>query len=98
MQLGIAFNGVQFTYRDFKYDRLRDALAYAELDSLRPGHHPAASRQEDWIERPIASIEDQALMEQHGISLEGCRYRYQGYLYDRLADALSFACRQGTTA
>ena len=98
MQLGISFNGAQFTFRDFKYDRLRDALAYAELDRLQAGQHAAASLQEDWLERPLPGIEDQALMKQHGISLEGCRYRYKEYLYDRLADALSYAGRQGAAA
>ena len=30
MRLGIAFNGTQFIYLDFKYDRLTDAISYAE--------------------------------------------------------------------
>lgn len=29
MRLGIAFNGTQFVYRDFTYDRLADALNYS---------------------------------------------------------------------
>lgn len=95
MQLGVSFNGAQFTFRDFKYDRLRDAVAYAELDRQRGEHFPAASAPETWLERPLPGVEDLALMQQHRISLEGSRYRYRGYLYDRLADALSYACRQG---
>lgn len=95
MQLGISFNGAQFTFRDFKYDRLRDAMAYAELDSQRAGNLPAASLPEAWLGWPFPGVEDEALMKLHGIRLEGCRYRYRGYLYDRLADALSYACRQG---
>lgn len=97
MKLGIAFNGTQFTYRDFKYDRLRDAMAYADLDSQRAGHLPDPSLPEEWLEQPLPGVEDMALMQQHGISLERFRYRYRGYLYDRLADALSYAGRHGVT-
>ncbi len=91
MQLGISFNGTQFVYRDFKYDKLTDAVAYAELDRSRTGAHLTASPPEAWLERPVPSASDDQLMKQYGISLDGGRYRYRDYRYDRLGDAMNYA-------
>jgi len=94
MQLGISFNGTQFVYRDFKYDKLTDAVAYAELDRSRTGAHLTASPPEAWLERPVPSASDDQLMKQYGISLDGGRYRYRDYRYDRLGDAMNYARSQ----
>lgn len=92
MQLGIAFNGVQFVYRDYKYDKLADAMAYAELDSARNGRQPVASAT-DWLARPVPSAAEQALMQLLGVHFEDWRYTFQGYHYDRRVDALRYAKR-----
>jgi hypothetical protein len=91
MRLGIAFNGTQFVYRDFKYDRLADAFSYAELDIQREGRQPVATTSADWLPRPIPNSVDQALMKQYGIIFEDWRYKFRGYRYDRLADAVNYA-------
>ena len=91
MGLGISFNGSQFVYRDFKYDRLADAIAYAEVDVEREGKAPAATTAADWLAPPLPGLADQAEMQEHGIVFENRRYKYLDYRYDRLADALNYA-------
>lgn len=34
-KLGVHFDGRQYRYRDYRYDRLEDALAYARLELAR---------------------------------------------------------------
>lgn len=91
MQLGITFNGIQFVYRDFKYDRLADAINYAELETERALKPAVPSTPIDWRQRPVPSVADLVLMKEHSITFEGGRYKYQDYRYDRLADALNYA-------
>ncbi len=91
MRLGIAFNGTQFIYLDFKYDRLRDAINYAEHESVRTLNPPVASTPHDWLERPVPSVADQVLMNENGIIFDGWRYIFKEYRYDRLADALNYS-------
>lgn len=91
MHLGISFNGTQYLYREFKYDKLPDAVAYAAFDIAREGSKPVASSPVDWLERQIPDEGEQEMMQQYGISFEGWRYKYQDFRYDRLADAIKYA-------
>mgnify|MGYP003595648695 CR=1 FL=1 len=91
MQLGIAFNGFQFVYRDYKYDRLPDAVAYAKLEATRGEGQAAVTNPAAWLDRPVPSAADLEVMQRHGIRFENWRYRFQDYRYDRLADALNYA-------
>jgi len=93
MHLGISFNGTQFIYRDFKYDRLADAIGYAELDVSREGGRLAPSTPAMWLDRLVPDADDLEMMKTHGITFEGRQYRYKDFRYDRLADALGFAAR-----
>lgn len=94
MYLGISFNGTQFIYREFRYDRLADAIAYAELDISREGGRGLSSTPEMWLERLVPDADDLTTMRKHGIIFEGRQYRCQDFRYDRLADAVSFAVRK----
>lgn len=91
MRMGISFNGTQFVFRDFKYDRLSDAFSYAELDIQREGRQPVATSSANWLTRPTPNNTDRALMQQFGITFEDWRYKFRDYRYDRLADALNYA-------
>lgn len=91
MRLGISFNGTQFVYCDFKYDRLSDAIAYAELGVRPEGKLALATSAADWLPRPIPDSADQALMQQFAVSFEDWRYKFRDYRYDRLSDALNYA-------
>ena len=92
--LGISFNGTQFAYREFKYDKLPDAITYAELDAHRQGQQKDVSPTPEWLDQTAPSASDQELMRQYGITSEGWRYRYREYRYDRLADAINYAANQ----
>lgn len=94
MTLGISFDGTQYRYREFKYDRLRDALAYAALDAARGGAHPSMSDPAEWLDRRVPAASDEESMRQARITFEGGRYRYQDFRYDRLADAIQYARNQ----
>src|SRR5574338_1501243 len=76
--------------RALTYDRLADAVSYAELD-IQKDKPPVASVIEEWLVRQVPSVADQALMKQYGIVFEGWRYKYQDYRYDGLSDALNYA-------
>ncbi|MBK7900402.1 MAG: hypothetical protein KA603_10705 [Azonexus sp.] len=91
MHLGIAFDGHQFVYHDFKYDRLPDAVAYAELEAARGEGQAPVTNLEAWHDRPVPSAAERVIMQPLGIRFEGWRYRYHIYRYDRLADALNYA-------
>jgi len=91
MRLGISFNGIQFIYRNSKYDQLSDACSYAESDIGREGKLPVATTFADWSPRPTPSSSDQELMQQLGITFEDWRYKFGDYRYDRLEDAANYA-------
>lgn len=90
MRLGISFNGIQFVYRDFKYDRLSDAVSYAELDVQRM-HQILFTVPSEWQPRRVPSMTEQALMTQYGIVFERSCYKYKDYRYDSLVDAINYA-------
>jgi hypothetical protein len=94
MRMGISFNGTQFVYCDFKYDRQSDACSYAELDIQREGRQPVATSPEDWLPRPVPNSGDRVLMQQFGVTFEDWRYKFRDYRYDRLSDALDYARSQ----
>lgn len=94
MSLGVSFNGTQFVYQDFKYDKLTDAISYSELITARDGVQPSVSHAADWLERNVPNEADQALMAKYGICFEDWRYKFQDYRYDRLADAVNYAAGQ----
>ena len=43
IRLGIALSGTQFIYLNFKFDRLKDAICYAEQERARIPNPPVAS-------------------------------------------------------
>ena len=90
-QLGIYFDGRNYRYRDYRYGRLRDALAYARLMRSRypdeaPGITPA---HDSMVQSPSESQRE--LMQQLSISMDAGLYRLGDFRYDNLADAVSYA-------
>lgn len=95
LALDVTYNGTQFRYRDFRYDKLADAVAYARRDGLRAGYRSAFRVAPVWLPRPAPSHSEISLMDRHAISFDGRHYRYMNHRYDRLADALSYAqCKE----
>jgi diguanylate cyclase (GGDEF)-like protein len=90
--LGVSFDGRDYHYREYSYDRLADALQYAQTERSRPGFHdePAARHWKQW---PEPTAQERADMVAHGIAYEGGRYHYGPYSYELLAAALDYARR-----
>lgn len=88
---GIGFDGRYYRYREYRYDRLADAVNYAELESRKSGRPPIDGQLPQWLERPKPSAEERLLMEQFDIAFDGRVYLYKAYRYDRCMDAANYA-------
>lgn len=89
---GVAFDGRSYWYRQYRYDKLADALAYARLDGARPAAMQAeAGDQHPWQEAEVPTTATQRLMVELEITFDGRYYRYDEYHYDRFADAIDYA-------
>lgn len=88
----ITFNGRQYCYGPYRYDRLADAESYAKLLGARPGGAAAElgpAQAPAVIEQPGAKEHEQ--MSALGITFALGVYHLGPYRYDRLADAAAFA-------
>ena len=90
-EYAISNEGRGYFYNGYHYDRLADAVAYAKLMRSRPStQNPRGS--DTQRARPDApSSVDQALMTSLTIRFEAGTYRFEGFCYDRLADAVNYA-------
>jgi hypothetical protein len=89
-ELSIVRDGRQYLHDGYCYDRLSDAVAYAELrrgQARQPG--PSSPPRFELVGSPTAS--DRQLMTELSISFENGRFVFEGYRYDRLSDAVSYA-------
>ena len=90
-EFSIAYDGRQYQYGRYRYDRLDDAVSYARLQRATPAGDDAA------VPMPaVARVEapgeaDRELMQQWSITFQDGVYSLGAYRYDRLADALSYA-------
>lgn len=75
----------------YRYDQLTDALAQARVTGAQPTAEAAVHGQHG--PRPMPAPAEQALMASLGIQFDGCAFRFAGYRYERLADALVEARR-----
>jgi hypothetical protein len=92
--LGIHHEGRYFHFRGYRYTRLEDAVAYARLVGTRaarllPEDQLPDRSFDDAVKPPTAA--DTTLMQSLGVSFEAGRYVYEGFHYDRLADAVAYA-------
>ena len=100
-QVEIVFNGRQYCYGPYRYDRLADAESYAKLLRARPGGAeaelgPAQAHAPSAVEEPDRAAQEQ--MRALGIAYERGTYRLDEYRYDRLADAVAYARLLGRAA
>jgi hypothetical protein len=89
----IDYDGRHYRYNGYRYDRLADAVAYAKLMQSRQTQHDTCPVTYQRVESPSAS--DTAVMARYSITFSEGMYRYGGYRYDRLADALNYAQSAG---
>ena len=92
-KLHIVFDGRDFRYDGYRYDRLSDAVNYAERE---PRHASSDERAVEQIREPTAI--EQELMRRHAITFDNGVFRWRGYRYDRLSDALAYSKLQPPTA
>jgi hypothetical protein len=87
----IVRGGRYYFYDGYRYERLADAIAYAELAQARQSYRPVPS--------PFAQLEsldsltefDRQLMIELSISFENGSFVFEGFRYDRLLDAANYA-------
>lgn len=89
-QLGVGFDGRHYRYRDYRYDRLADAINYARLEQARSGEKAPAG-QPEWAEPLQPTDAERRLMAELGITFDGRAYIYDGYRYDHCQDAANYA-------
>lgn len=90
-EFSIGFNGRQYQYDRYRYDRLEDAVSYARLRRAEP------SAEDEGVPMPaVQSVQppdgDQlTLMRALSITFQAGVYRLGAYRYDQLADAVHYA-------
>lgn len=90
-ELSITYNGRQYQYDRYRYDRLDDAVAYARLRLATPTPQdegvpmPAVQR----VQAPDGA--QRQLMKTLSITFDDGVYRLGAYRYDRLYDAINYA-------
>jgi hypothetical protein len=91
VDLSIGFDGLRYEYNGYRYDALADAANYARLMRSRPLQaDPGGSfMQSARVDAP--SDADRKLMTALAIEYDAGVYRFDGYRYDRLADAVTYA-------
>jgi hypothetical protein len=87
---GISFDGRAYHYREYSYERLADALAYARQDRARPGFREDTTPRQ-WQQWAGPTPEERLHMAAHGIVYAHGYYCYGPYRYDLLSAALAYA-------
>ena len=90
LQLGIRRDGPRYVYNGYRYDRLADAVSYARLVRSRAQTDPAGPFTQDSSFAPPTEAQ-RALMATHDIDFDGCAYRFNGFRYEVLSDAINYA-------
>jgi hypothetical protein len=93
-ELCITFDGRQYGYRGYRYDRFADAVNYARLDRSRAFADPDAGGGVPLERAPAPSEAEVELMRTLGISFADGVFHWREYRYDRLADAVAYASRE----
>jgi hypothetical protein len=90
VKLGIRHDGLRYVYNGYRYDHLADAVSYATLVRSRGQPDPGGpfAQQSPFVPPTDAQ---RALMMTLAIEFDGRAYRFQGYRYDSLSDAVDYA-------
>jgi hypothetical protein len=89
---GVSHDGHRYLYNGYRYDRWEDAVDQAELMLSRPlEKNPAGPFTQQSAHADAPSDADLGVMASLGIRPEAGLYRFEGYRYDRLADAIAYA-------
>jgi hypothetical protein len=90
-EFGIGYDGRQYEYNGYRYGRLADAIAHARLMRSRPTQEEGGGT---FMQRkPFAAPTDadRTLMDSLTIDFDDGAYRFEGFRYDDLSDAVNYA-------
>lgn len=87
----IYYDGRYYRYNGYRYDRLGDAVAYAELMQSRQSTEVGPNPFTPGDTLPLPSASDRELMAAWFISFTAGVYAYREFRYDQLADAVNYA-------
>jgi hypothetical protein len=90
-EFGIDYDGRDYEYKGYRYRRLTDALAYARLMRSRPTQESAGGSFSQRKRFAPPTDADRTLMASLDIGFEDSAYRFEGFRYDSLADAVNYA-------
>jgi hypothetical protein len=90
-EFSIVHGGRHYYFDDYRYERLADAVAYAQVLQSRasPRSDTCSRARFDDVESPDAA--DRQLMTTLDISFENGMYQFEGFRYEHLADAAGYA-------
>jgi len=93
-RLGIQREGPDYGFDGYHYQELDDAVAYARIARSRTeGSEPGMRLRRPPIDAPTQ--DELAVMATHGIQFDGRGFRFAGFRYDRLIDAVRQSRRSG---
>lgn len=90
-EFGIDYDGVDYGFHCYRYERLAEAVAYARLLRSHPGQEDAGGPPRRARTVAVPTEADRALMESLGIGFESGAFHFRGFRYDLLADAVTYA-------
>lgn len=90
-RLGIHHIAGNFLYRQYRYEKLADAVNYAELERGKIDYQAEVNVLPAWVPPTAPNKGDWRVMKELGISFDGKRYHFLNYRYDRFQDAINQA-------
>lgn len=89
--LGVSFDGIYYHFRQYRYERLDDAMRYARAQYSRPGYQPDSSFVPQWLPAWEPDATQREAMRVLDIGFDNGRFNVGPYRYENLADAIAFA-------
>ena len=92
-EFSVGHDGLAYHYNGYRYDKWQDAVAYASLMRERPWQADAGGSFVPGKTFAAATDAQRALMASLGIRFDDGAYRFGGFRYDELSDAVNHAQR-----
>jgi hypothetical protein len=92
-QFHIGYDGLRYHRKGYRYDRLEDAVAYANLTGSRLGRDDTVGAFTQGKTFAWPTDAEEALMVSLGIRFDHGAYRFESFRYDELSDAVNYAKR-----
>jgi len=89
-EFGIVYDGRQYRYGPYRYDRLDDAIDYARLQRIRFPNKPEPQAPIPAVVVEVPSLWQEQLMKALMITCQAGVYRLGAHRYERLKDAINY--------